>query len=245
MKNNRTDLHIALTVLSLILIFDHVSAALSQYNLLYESPREQPMHPRTFFLTASQERKVVNEVLCEGKDCPEFRVVNDFSNFIQERLYSDANFLSTPSQNSCDVIGTLNAANESLEKYRKGENERGRKFYPVAPLLAQIYHVSSIKTRYPWCKMSIMVNMYIPPYLGIPPAPTNNSLSFKRLPKAFHVYVYTFTGGIEYRMLMELESFRSTLDALMLCYNQERFYLATYKGINEVEDRHEIWLEHC
>lgn len=245
MKTNGTNLQVAMTVLFLILIFGHVIGVPSQYKLLYESPREQPIHPRTFFLTASQERKVVNEVLCEEKDCPEFRVVNDFSNFIQERVYSGANFLSTPSENSCDVIGTLKAANETLEKYRKGENERGRIFYPVSPLLVEIYHDYLIKARHPWCKMSIMVNIYLPSYIGIPPAPNNNSLSFKRLPEAFHVYVYTFTGDIEYRMLMELESFRSNLDALVLCYNKERFYLATYKGINEVEDRHEIWLEHC
>ncbi|XP_013774569.1 uncharacterized protein LOC106459489 [Limulus polyphemus] len=246
MKKNRSKQNVVMAMLSFMFTCQLVGAKLSKFDLLYDSPTEQHIRPRTFFLTASQERKVVNEILCEGNDCPEFRVVNDHSNFIQERVYRKAKLLTVPLQKSCDFTGTLRAANESLEEYRKGGNERNRKFYSVTPLLTQINHSLPIKSHDPWCKMGFTVKMYVPPYLGIPPTPINKSLSFENLPDSFHVYVHTFTGDLKSRMLMELEVFRSSLDNLMFCYNQERFYLATYKkAINDLEDRNEIWLEHC
>ncbi|XP_076373817.1 uncharacterized protein LOC143258560 isoform X2 [Tachypleus tridentatus] len=173
MNKNRSEKAVVMTTLSFMLTCQLVGAKLSKFDLLYDSPTEQHLRPRTFFLTASQERKVVSDVLCEGKDCPEFHVINDYNNFIQERIYRKTKLLTVPLQKSCDFIGTIRTANESLEEYRKGWNERNRKFYSVAPLLIQINHSPLIKSHDPWCKMAFAVKMYVPQYLGIPPTPIN------------------------------------------------------------------------
>ncbi|XP_013778847.1 uncharacterized protein LOC106463369 [Limulus polyphemus] len=216
------------------------------HSFLFESPLENQLQPRTFFLTHSQERKIISSVFCDGRDCPEFSVIKDYAYFIQERKYREATFLASDNRILCDLNATVAAAKVTLEKYRNGDNVQERRIYPVAPLLVQIDLFSSIQTSNRSCGMGFTVKMYIPPYLGIPPPPLTTSLNFVTLREGFTVFVHTYAGPHEARLFLELNDFQNALKYLHLCYKSIRFYLAIYEVTgNENDQRNEIWLERC
>ncbi|XP_076365096.1 uncharacterized protein LOC143254184 [Tachypleus tridentatus] len=214
------------------------------YSLVFESPLENQLHPRTFFLTHSQERQIINTVLCNGQDCPEYSVINDYAYFIQERKYRKATFLASDHRIPCDLNATIAASKTALEKYRNGYNVQERRIHPVAPLLVQIDMFSTVQTSIQNCRMGFTVKMYIPQFLGIPPPPLTTSLNFVTVREGFTVFVHTYTGPHEPRLFVELNNFRKALQSLNLCYKTIRFYLAIYE-VTGNDQRNEIWLERC
>ncbi|XP_035208860.1 uncharacterized protein LOC118183435 isoform X2 [Stegodyphus dumicola] len=221
--------------------FSITVAGISATKLKYSS-----MRPRTFYLSPNQEFQVISQVLCEGMPCPEFSVVQDHPNFIQQRSYRSSKFLKLTAPRLCSLKSVLEDGIDRAEKYIKGANNREQMYVHTQPLLIEVDQHTSSKSKNPWCRMSYSANLFIPHFWGIIATPTKILAEFQEIPENSQIYVHTFEGNIEKVLLTEIELFRRNLDSLRLCYKKMKFYVAIYDIPHSPSDsRNELWFLKC
>jgi len=179
--------------------------------------------------------------ICNGNQCPDFRVVETVPGKYQKRVYAPAKWVSTT------VMGLTrdDAAGDgfmTLFGYIQGQNVEKQKVEMTAPVTVRI-----IPGQGPACETTFTVSFFVPYEYqeegSPPPTPTNENVTIVDLPE-FTVYVSMFGGRAHDDEWISHETeLGETLTELGLAFEDSFYYTAGYDSPFRLWNRHnEVWL---
>ncbi|GAB6030970.1 hypothetical protein CHUAL_007793 [Chamberlinius hualienensis] len=228
-----------------VCLFGYLAVLLTFFscNILIARCDDDELHPYNYHLNPQDEYFVRTTLICRGWPCPNFTVVNDVTPYLQERLYSEQDIVSTTSNDRCiNFTESLTNGYMELYKYRKGENEKRVEVAMAVPIVIEIVEQEDEKcsTKYKeWIYINVNNNASRD---DIPQPSSSVKVEIERL-ESLDVYVRTFTGNFT-DIKSQLDILKSDLETAKLCFSNERVLIASYDPPWKKRGRrNEIWLE--